>query len=401
MLKRFNKVDYNEEFVLCEGITVSFTDVGHLLGSASIKIIITEGDTTKVIVFSGDIGNINQPIIKDPEYTTDADYVVMESTYGDRLHGERIDYVAELSDILNDTFSRGGNVVIPSFAVGRTQEILYFMRKIKEDRLVYGYDDFEVFVDSPLAIEATNIFNENYADCFDEEAMELIRAGINPISFEGLKTSVTSTDSIAINFDKKPKVIISASGMCEAGRIRHHLKHNLWRKECTVLFVGYQAAGTLGRILIDGAERVKLFGEEIEVNAEIKVLAGVSGHADKNGLISWISAFNPKPDAVFIVHGEDKVVENFRKTLIEEYKHNAYAPYSGSIYDLALGEWEYIAEPIPVKKEVKYVKHRAEYEKLLWAGQKLLDIINANSGLANKDMNKFAEQIEAICEKWK
>lgn len=401
VLKHFNKVSYNEELMLCEGISVSYTDVGHLLGSASIKITITEGDTTKVIVFSGDIGNINQPIIKDPEYSTDADYVVMESTYGDRLHGDRIDYVAELSDILNDTFSRGGNVVIPSFAVGRTQEILYFMRKIKEDRLVYGYDDFEVFVDSPLAIEATNIFNENYADCFDEEAMELIRAGINPISFEGLKTSVTSTDSIAINFDKKPKVIISASGMCEAGRIRHHLKHNLWRKECTVLFVGYQAVGTLGRILIDGVKKVKLFGEEIEVNADIKVLAGVSGHADKNGLISWVSAFNPKPDAVFIVHGEDRVIESFRKTLIEEYKHNAFAPYSGSIYDLTLAEWEYIAEPILVKKEVKSVKHKAEYEKLLWAGQKLLDIINANSGLANKDMNKFAEQIEAICNKWK
>ena len=401
VLKHFNKVSYNEELMLCEGISVSYTDVGHLLGSASIKITITEGDTTKVIVFSGDIGNINQPIIKDPEYSTEADYVVMESTYGDRLHGDRIDYVAELSDILNDTFSRGGNVVIPSFAVGRTQEILYFMRKIKEDRLVYGYDDFEVFVDSPLAIEATNIFNENYADCFDEEAMELIRAGINPISFEGLKTSVTSTDSIAINFDKKPKVIISASGMCEAGRIRHHLKHNLWRKECTVLFVGYQAVGTLGRILIDGVKKVKLFGEEIEVNADIKVLAGVSGHADKNGLISWVSAFNPKPDAVFIVHGEDRVIESFRKTLIEEYKHNAFAPYSGSIYDLTLAEWEYIAEPILVKKEVKSVKHKAEYEKLLWAGQKLLDIINANSGLANKDMNKFAEQIEAICNKWK
>ena len=372
-----------------------------MLGSASIKITITEDDVTKVLVFSGDIGNINQPIIKDPAYTTEADYVIMESTYGDRLHGERIDYVSKLSDILNETFSRGGNVVIPSFAVGRTQEILYFMRKIKEERLVYGYDDFEVFVDSPLAIEATNIFNENYADCFDEEAVELIRSGINPISFEGLKTSVTSNDSIAINFDKRPKVIISASGMCEAGRIRHHLKHNLWRKECTILFVGYQAVGTLGRILVDGAERVKLFGEEIEVDAEIKVLAGVSGHADRNGLISWISAFNPKPDAVFIVHGEDKAAESFRKTLVEEYKHNAYAPYSGSIYDLVLGEWEYIAEPVPIKKEIRPVKHRAEYEKLLLAGQKLLDIINANSGLANKDMNKFAEQIEAICNKWK
>lgn len=401
VLKHFHKVGYNEPFKLCEGISISFTDVGHLLGSSSIKMIITEDDITKTIVFSGDIGNINQPIIKDPAYTTEADYVVMESTYGDRLHGERIDYVAELSDILNDTFSRGGNVVIPSFAVGRTQEILYFIRKIKEDRLVYGYDDFEVIVDSPLAIEATNIFKENYADCFDEEAMELINAGINPISFEGLKTSVTSTDSIAINFDKKPKVIISASGMCEAGRIRHHLKHNLWRKECTILFVGYQAVGTLGRILVDGAERVKLFGEEIEVNAEVKVLAGVSGHADKNGLISWISAFNPKPSAVFIVHGEDKVAEGFRKTLVEEYHHNAYAPYSGSVYDLTLGKWEYIAEPVLIKKEAKQGTHRAEYEKLLSAGRKLLDLINVNSGLANKDMIKFAEQIESLCNKWK
>ena len=401
VLSHFHKVSYNEDLTLCEGIIISFTDVGHLLGSASIKIIITEDNVTKTIVFSGDIGNINQPIIKDPAYTTEADYVVMESTYGDRLHGDRIDYVSELSDILNDTFSRGGNVVIPSFAVGRTQEILYFIRKIKEDRMVYGYDDFEVIVDSPLAIEATNIFKENYADCFDEEAMELINAGINPISFEGLKTSVTSTDSIAINFDKKPKVIISASGMCEAGRIRHHLKHNLWRKECTILFVGYQAVGTLGRILVDGAERVKLFGEEIEVNAEVKVLAGVSGHADKNGLISWISAFNPKPETVFIVHGEDRVAESFRLTLAEEYHHNAYAPYSGSIYDLSLGKWDYIAEPIFIKKEVKQGTHRAEYDKLINAGQKLLDIINANSGLANKDMIKFAEQIESLCNKWK
>ncbi|MGP1612704.1 MAG: MBL fold metallo-hydrolase RNA specificity domain-containing protein, partial [Catonella sp.] len=401
VIKHFCKVNYNEEVEICEGIRISYTDIGHLLGSASIKVSITEDNITKVLVFSGDIGNINQPIIKDPAYTTEADFVVMESTYGDRLHGSRIDYVSALSDILNDTFSRGGNVVIPSFAVGRTQEILYFMRKIKEDRLVYGYDDFEVFVDSPLAIEATNIFNKNFAECFDEEAMELINAGINPISFNGLKTSVTSNDSIAINFDKKPKVIISASGMCEAGRIRHHLKHNLWRRECTILFVGYQAVGTLGRILVDGAERVKLFGEEIEVNADIKVLAGVSGHADKNGLISWISAFNPKPSAVFIVHGEDKVAESFRKTLTEEYKHNAYAPYSGSIYDLILEEWEYIAEPVLIKKEVKSAKHKAEYEKLLSAGQRLLDIINASSGLANRDMNKFAEQIETICNKWK
>ncbi len=400
VLKHFNKVRYGEKVDICEGIAISFTDVGHLLGSASVKLSITEDGVSKEIVFSGDIGNLNQPIIKDPNYITEADYVVMESTYGNRLHGERINYVSALADVLNETFARGGNVVIPSFAVGRTQEILYFIRQIKEERLVYGNEDFEVYLDSPLAIEATNIFNENFIECFDEEALALIKSGINPINFEGLKTSVTSNDSIAINFDNKPKVIISASGMCEAGRIRHHLKHNLWRNECTILFVGYQSVGTLGRILVDGAERVKIFGEEIEVNAEVKVLAGVSGHADKNGLISWISAFSPKPEAVFIVHGEDSVCEAFKKTLEEEYKQNAYAPYSGSVYDLALGKWEHIAEPVFIKKGERAHKAKEAFERLMDAGRKLMDIIAKNDGLANKDLAKFTEQIEAICTKW-
>ena len=289
-------------------VRVRFTDIGHLLGSSSIEVWATEAGVTKKIVFSGDIGNYDQPLIKDPKLTEDADYVVMESTYGDRLHGnEKPDYIGELTKILKTTFDRGGNVVIPSFAVGRTQEMLYFLRQIKADRLVEGHEDFIVYVDSPLAVEATGIFQKNEFDCFDEEAMELVNKGINPIAFPGLRLAITSEESKAINFENEPKVIISASGMCEAGRIRHHLKHNLWRPECTILFVGYQAVGTLGRAIVEGAEEVKLFGEPIEIRAQIMKLAGMSGHADKNGLLNWVKGFTQKPEKVFVVHGEDSV----------------------------------------------------------------------------------------------
>ncbi len=203
--------------------------------------------------------------------------------------------MTELTAILQKTFDRGGNVVIPSFAVGRTQELLYYIRKIKEADLVKGHGNFPVYVDSPLAVEATGIFYKNEATCFGKEALELVQQGINPLSFPGLHLTLTSEESKEINFDMTPKVIISASGMCEAGRIRHHLKHNLWRPECTVLFVGYQAIGTLGRALVEGVSEVKLFGESIEVRAEIKGLAGMSGHADKNGLLEWVEAFEEKP----------------------------------------------------------------------------------------------------------
>ena len=234
VLEHFVSCDYDKVMDLCEGVKVKFSDAGHLLGSASIEVWINEDGEERKIVFSGDIGNLNRPIIKDPSYISDADYVVMESTYGDRYHNADVDYVSELAGICQRTFDRGGNVVIPAFAVGRTQEMLYYFRKIKEEGLVKGHS-FEVYVDSPLAVEATQIFNENMAECFDQEAMELVRNGINPLRFPGLTLSITSNDSIAINSDNKPKVIISASGMCEAGRIRHHLKHNLWRKECTVV----------------------------------------------------------------------------------------------------------------------------------------------------------------------
>ena len=317
---------YDQKITLCEGIEVRFMDVGHLLGSASVEVWITEDGISKKIVFSGDVGNPNQPIIKSPQYVKEADYIVIESTYGDRTHGDVVpDYVGEFTKLLSETFARGGNVVIPSFAVGRTQEILYFIREIKERNLVSDYPDFEVYVDSPLAVEATKVFNKNVKACFDEEAMKLVNKGINPLQFPGLKTSVTSDDSKLINFDEKPKVIISASGMCDAGRIRHHLKHNLWREECTICFVGYQAVGTLGRKLIEGAEFVKLFGENIEVNAHIVTLKGISGHADMNGLLAWLKGFEKKPERIMVVHGEDAVTDRWLCGFGNQYHY-----YSGN-----------------------------------------------------------------------
>ena len=267
VFKYVTTCEYKEKVDLCEGVSAVFTDAGHLLGSASITLELEENGVHKTIVFSGDIGNIHQPLINDPEYPESADYVIMESTYGDRSHGPKPDYVPELAKIIQETLDRGGNLVIPSFAVGRTQEMLYFIREIKAEHLVHGHGEFPVYVDSPLAVEATNIFRDHQKECYDSDAAALLAQGINPILFPGLKLSITSDESKAINFNETPKVIISASGMCDAGRIKHHLKHNLWRQESTVLFVGYQAVGTLGRALIGGAKEVKLFQEEVHERA--------------------------------------------------------------------------------------------------------------------------------------
>lgn len=400
VLELFEPCPYEQVRTLCDGIQVRFSDVGHLLGSASIELTVNEAGVQKILVFSGDIGNINQPIIKDPTYLHQADYVIMESTYGDRLHAEMPDYTAELVKLIRETFAKGGNVVIPSFAVGRTQEILYFLRKIKQERLCPEFPSFEVYVDSPLAIEATNIFNKNMASCFDEEAMELVKQGVNPITFPGLKVTVTSEESKLINSDQTPKVILSASGMCEAGRIRHHLKHNLWREESTILFVGYQAVGTLGRTILDGATEVKLFGEIIDVKARIEKLDGISGHADKAGLIRWLSAISPKPEQVFVVHGEDDVCEGFAQCLETEYGFHAKAPFSGDCYDLISGKR--VVQGIGLRVEKARMKRTSNnvFARLLAAGNRLLSVIRHNEGGANKDLAKFADQINALCEKW-
>ncbi len=408
VMEHFVPCDYMKEIEVCEGVKIRFTDVGHLLGSSSIEIWLTENGVSKKIVFSGDIGNINQPIIHDPRYTTEADFVIMESTYGDRYHTAPPDYVAELAGQIQQTFDRGGNLVIPSFAVGRTQEMLYFIREIKERRLVHGHDGFKVYVDSPLAIEATRVFAENYLDCYDTDAMALVQKGINPLTFQGLEVAVTPDDSMAINFDKSPKVIISASGMCEAGRIRHHLKHNLWRPECTILFVGYQAIGTLGRNIIEGEKEVRLFGETITVNAHIEELAGVSGHADKKGLLNWVNHFEKKPERVFVVHGEDLVCEDFTKCLKEEYGYNAFAPYSGACFDLAANQMISEGVKIPVAPKELPRGHaaseggkRAMYlaNQLDLANKRLQQIINLNKGGTNRDMEKMLKQINDLCDK--
>ncbi len=399
IMKRFVTFEYNQIISVCDGIKIRFIDVGHLLGSASIEVWIEEEDTNKKLVFSGDIGNLNQPLIRDPQYITEADYVVMESTYGDRNHGPAPDYVQELADIIKETFDQGGNVVIPSFAVGRTQELLYFLRDIVNNNRIPGYSEIPVYVDSPLAVEATNVFNKNVKGYFDEEAMSLINQGINPITFPGLKISVTSDESKAINFDSRSKVIISASGMCDAGRIRHHLKHNLWRAESTIVFVGFQAIGTLGRSLLEGTKTVKLFGESITVNANIVRLHGISGHADQAGLLRWLSAFEQKPKRVFVVHGEASVCDSFA-ALLQDQGYDALAPNLQASFDLATNtclETGVLPEPKKVKETTRV---SGVFQRLVNAGQRLMAVIRHNEGGANKDLAKFADQINSLCDKW-
>lgn len=402
-LRLFEGVEYGKTVEVLPGVKARFTDVGHLLGSAAIELWVSEDGIEKKLVFSGDIGNTNQPLLRDPTVLSEADYVVMESTYGDRSHGPRPDYVGELTGLVQSTLDRGGNLVIPSFAVGRTQEMLYFLREIKERGLIKGHKDFPVYVDSPLAIEATHIFKDQWSECYDEAALALVKKGVNPISFTGLTLSVTSDESKAINLDTTPKVIISASGMCEAGRIRHHLKHNVWRKESTILFVGYQAGGTLGRLLLDGAKEIKLFGETIEVRSRVHNLAGVSGHADDEGLLNWAKGFDPNKTKIFVTHGEDGVCDVFANRLKGRFGFTATAPYNGGVYDLITGQCLEIGNTTPLKKEEKAPgapRQNPVFRRLLDTAHRLLNLAKAQEGHPNKELARFASQIEALCEKW-
>lgn len=399
-IKLLRAHDYDERISICDGIEIRFVDAGHLLGSASIEVWLTEGEQTRKLVFSGDIGNTNQPLIRDPQYIKEADYVIMESTYGDRTHNTPKDYEQSLADIINETFGKGGNLVIPSFAVGRTQELLYFIKRIKERGLVCD-KDFKVWIDSPLAIEATRVFQENKENCFDEEALEYVRSGIDPMSFDGLCVAVTPDESKAINFDKSPKIIISASGMCEAGRIKHHLKHNLWREESTVMFAGYQSYNTLGRSILEGAKKVKIFGEEIQVRARVCRLHGISGHADMEGLIKWADAFEKKPKLYFINHGESSCAESFAKTLRERIGANAYAPFSGTKFDLLTGEFIEKAKPVIIEKPDKHgSKPNSVYARLLAALDRLTRLVKQSEGRTNKDLAKLADNINDMCNKF-
>lgn len=400
-LKMFNPCDYNKEYEIVEGIKARFIDAGHLLGSASIELSITEEGVTKTLLFSGDLGNVNRPLIRDPQKPEKADFVVIESTYGNRLHGERPDYVAQLTRIIQTTFDRGGNVVVPCFAVGRTQEMLYLIRKIKEDGLIKNHANFPVWVDSPLAVEATEIYSGGLTDYYDEETLELLSEGKNPILFNGLNLSITSEESRMINEDTTPKVILSASGMCEAGRIRHHLKHNLWREDSTILFVGYQAEGTIGAKLLDGAPTVKLFGEEISVRAHIAQMDGISGHADHDMLLDWLKNISPTPETVFVNHGNDEVCDLFAEDVKNELGCKAIAPYNAAEYDLLTGECLYGGNREKIKRTKPLAqKANAAFQRLLMAGKRLLLVIEHNRGGANKDLAKFTDQINALADKW-
>ncbi|MBQ5950530.1 MAG: MBL fold metallo-hydrolase [Lachnospiraceae bacterium] len=399
-LKLFHGVSYGQTIEPAPCVTARFEDVGHLLGSACIYVDIEENGVKKSLLFSGDVGNDRQPLLKDPDPVESPEYVLIESTYGDRLHGEVPDYIGPLVKILKTTFARGGNVVIPCFAVGRTQQMLYYLREIVNKELVGPAGSFKVYVDSPLAVEATKIFEENVFGYYDDEIMQMFLRGEKPLRFEGLTLAVSSDESKAINFDTSPKVILSASGMCEAGRIRHHLKHNLWEAKNTVVFVGYQAEGTLGRKLLEGADTVTLFGEEIEVKATIVRLEGMSGHADKNGLIEWLSGAAKRPKKVFVVHGEDEVCSTFEETL-RDLGYDARAPFSGAVYDLTADEWETFPEPVPVQK-VKPKEQRKQdvFGRLLAAGQELMAVIRRNEGGANKDLTRFMNEILNLARKW-
>ena len=402
VFKRLVPCGYNEIIDVGGGVKTRFIDAGHLLGSAYVEVFLAEGGVEKKVVFSGDIGTPGHPIIRDPDYIKEADFVVMESTYGDRLHKQLFDNVLEFAKIIDSTLKKGGNVICPAFAVGRTQELIYYIRAIKERALVKSFPDFPVYVDSPLASAATKIYSGENVGYFDDETAELIRAGKRPLWFEGLFETESAEESKRLNDDKTPKIIISSSGMCEAGRIRHHLKHNLWRSESSVVFTGFQAYGTLGRTLVDeAAPFVSLFGEEIAVKCRIVNFRNMSSHADRDGLLKWIGSFEPKPEQVFVIHGEQDISRSFTLRLIED-GHNAITPKYSSIHDLLTGEMVFVGRDLIRRGEPDYLVRREShvYQRLMLAGTRLFEVISRNKGGTNKDLAKFADQIDALSAKW-
>lgn len=338
-LKLVKPVLYDQLVELAPEIKIVFNDAGHILGSAITELWVTEGENTSKIVFSGDLGVPHRPILRDPVKIKKADYVIMETTYGNRVHPANSTSIDELIHITLDTVKRGGSVIIPSFAVGRTQELIYQFNMFYEQNPQYQsiLEDVNVYIDSPMATTATEVFKRN-AQVFDEETKQYIMSGDNPLDFKNLKFTRNTADSMMLNADKTPKIIISASGMCEAGRIRHHLKHNLWDSRNSIVFVGYQAEGTLGRMLIEGASEVKLFGETIAVKAQIHNLEGFSGHADMNGLLDWAGGFKMTPKQIFLVHGELESKRDFAGLMGRELGLHPVVITENSEFELESGK---------------------------------------------------------------
>lgn len=403
-LKQFAPISYGKTVPVVQGITARFNDIGHLLGSSAIEIWVEEDGKTSKIVFSGDIGREERPIICDPQQVIGADYLVIEGTYGDRNHQESTAEAKEahLISVLKMGIARGGNIVIPSFAVGRTQELLYYIKRLLMKNAVPGLENVPVYIDSPLGINATKIYEKCAEGYYDEEAREMAKSG-SPFDFPNLRVAVTADESKLINAQPGCNIIISSSGMCDAGRIRHHLKHNLYRADSTIVFAGYQAEGTLGRILLDGVKKVRLFGEDVRVNAAIERIEGFSGHAGRDELIEWIEGIGNKPICTFFVHGEADVLDSF-SSAVRALGYNVEVP--GLLEEITLLPGgvakapEAAASPAAAEElvEVRYAQRlRMEVERL----RALLDSTDwqadASAALRAEIME---EDVRTLVDKW-
>ncbi|MFH2013331.1 MAG: MBL fold metallo-hydrolase [Pseudomonadota bacterium] len=364
-MKYFEPIKYGNDIVLSPYARARFSNAGHILGSAIIELWVKEKDREVKIVFSGDLGSTNQPIIKDPTYIQEADVVFIESTYGNRIHKSKESTYQELKEVIKTAHKDGGNVVIPAFAVERTQEVLYILNELYQKKQIPHMD---VYIDSPLAISATEIFLK-HPECFDEETLNKLRTGNHPLDFPGMYFSRSAEESMRLNEIEKGAIIIAASGMAHAGRIKHHLRYNLWRPEAHIVFVGYQAQGTTGRYIVDGAKHVKIFGEEVSVKAKIHTIGGFSAHADKDALLKWLGHFNPKPSATVIVHGEPSSSHAFSNYVSEELDMSPLVPQLGEIIDLDIAMGEFRKEGITVEP----LEFDAELDNT-W--ERLDDIIN-------------------------
>ncbi len=392
-IELFSGIKYGEVFKASENVRVRFQDAGHMLGSSIIELWVEEYGEEVKMVFTGDLGNQDMPILRDPSIIDSADYLVIESTYGNRVHMNVENKIDRFVEIITSTVEKGGNIIIPSFAVGRTQEIIYELfkqREVNSDK-INKVLEVPVYVDSPLAISATKVFRNNL-DCFDEEAKAYIENGDNPLDFPGLTFTPTADESKALNSDETSKIIISASGMCDAGRIKHHLKHNLWRQESSIVFVGYQAQGSLGRRLVDGAEKVRIFGEEIKVEARIEMIEGFSGHADKDGLMNWIKAFRRKPRKVFIVHGEESAMNEFAEAIQSSLGIETIIPSRNDTFMVSQeGVFPAYGKKVAVREKEEVSFKRLEIVMLL---DKLRDELDEASAIIRNDLKSETEDIE-------
>lgn len=392
-LKYVVPVMYDQLVELHESIQIVFNDAGHILGSAIIELFITENNDVSKIVYSGDIGMKNRPILRNPTLIKKADYVIMETTYGNRVHEDNSDSIKRLIDIVLKTIKRGGNVIIPSFAVGRTQELIFEFNRFYEENSECRYElkDVKVYVDSPMAISATEVFRKN-AQVFDKDTRDYILRGDHPLDFPNLVFSRTAEESVALNTDPNPKVIISSSGMCEAGRIKHHLKHNLWNPKSSIVFVGYQAKGTLGHSILKGDKRVSIFGEKIKIEAEIHNLEGFSGHADQNGLVQWLGGFKMQPKKIFLVHGEEDSKSDFAETVKSVFGYDCTVINGDTEFTLTKDRVVSVDE---AKKEIFTPEYLSKIKRRISSVHDALESILYNTHLAmGPDMSP--EQIAEI-----